>query len=224
MKKNVRTRLVEARKRQGWSQHELATRLGTTPHNISRWEAGRTTPGPYFRAKLCELFGMSIQELLLLESNALPMRAHEDEVVTQLFLDFKQNARQAALTGDWSGTARDEERGREFHLTLQLQSTGRTLRGEGHLRGATQNGDRTQSVTVSGRLVYDRFLKLEYTLGEPLGAIQFGFILLEFAPDGQALRGGFVGYGALVTTGIVTGTVHLQRQGVQEMQNETIEV
>jgi hypothetical protein len=37
--------------------------LGTTPGNVSRWERGITSPGPYFRRKLCELFGSSAQEL-----------------------------------------------------------------------------------------------------------------------------------------------------------------
>ncbi|HEU5381904.1 MAG TPA: hypothetical protein VFV38_41320, partial [Ktedonobacteraceae bacterium] len=73
------------------------------------------------------------------------------------------------------------------------------------------------------KILYDRFLTLEYTLGEPLGAIQFGFTLLEFTPDGQALRGGFVGYGALVTRGVVTGTVCLQRQEAYETQSEAVE-
>lgn len=58
-----RLRLVEARKHRQWSQHEVASRLGTTQHNVSRWERGETVPGPYFRAKLCDLFGKTPQEL-----------------------------------------------------------------------------------------------------------------------------------------------------------------
>src|SRR5690348_13140003 len=64
----ARTQLVEARKRQQWSQQEVADRLGTTQHNVSRWERGETRPGAYFRAKLCALFGMSAEELDLLNS------------------------------------------------------------------------------------------------------------------------------------------------------------
>src|SRR5206468_4393780 len=37
--------------------------LGTTPLNISRWERGLTSPNPYFRHKLCALFGLSETEL-----------------------------------------------------------------------------------------------------------------------------------------------------------------
>ena len=83
--------------------------------------------------------------------------------------------------------------------------------GEGYLHDAFQSGDLLQPFTVCGRFVHDRFLKLEYTFGEPLGVIQFGFTLLEFTPDGQTLSGHFLGYGGLVTKGMVTGTVYLQR-------------
>ena len=58
-----RQRLVAERLRRRWTQQEVADRLGTTAGNVSRWERGLTSPGPYFRRKLCELFGRSAQEL-----------------------------------------------------------------------------------------------------------------------------------------------------------------
>ncbi len=58
-----RQRLVAERLRRRWTQLEVADRLGTTPGNVSRWERGITSPGPYFRRKLCELFGSSVREL-----------------------------------------------------------------------------------------------------------------------------------------------------------------
>ncbi len=51
------------RLRHRWSQQEVADRIGTTPNNVSRWELGLTTPGPYFRSKLCQLFGKPFSEL-----------------------------------------------------------------------------------------------------------------------------------------------------------------
>src|SRR5215467_2589530 len=61
-----RQRLVTERLRRRWTQQEVAEQLGTTPGNVSRWERGITSPGPYFRSKLCELFGSSPQELGLI--------------------------------------------------------------------------------------------------------------------------------------------------------------
>ena len=63
MAKAARVRLIEERKRRQWSQQEVANLLGTTRHNVSRWESGTTTPGTYFRARLCELFGKSLRTL-----------------------------------------------------------------------------------------------------------------------------------------------------------------
>jgi transcriptional regulator with XRE-family HTH domain len=58
-----RQRLVAERLRRHWTQLEVADQLGTTPGNVSRWERGITSPGPYFRNKLCELFGRNAREL-----------------------------------------------------------------------------------------------------------------------------------------------------------------
>jgi transcriptional regulator with XRE-family HTH domain len=58
-----RQRLVAERLCRHWTQLEVADQLGTTPGNVSRWERGITSPGPYFRSRLCELFGRSAREL-----------------------------------------------------------------------------------------------------------------------------------------------------------------
>ena len=63
VKVSPRQQLAEERLRHRWTQLEVAAQLGTTPGNVSRWERGITSPGPYFRRKLCELFGKSAQEL-----------------------------------------------------------------------------------------------------------------------------------------------------------------
>ena len=69
-----RTRLISARHQRGWSQQEVADRVGTTPLNVSRWERGLTTPGPAFRLKLSNLFRLSAREL------DLPVEKNEEEV------------------------------------------------------------------------------------------------------------------------------------------------
>src|SRR5256885_2586906 len=49
-----------------WRQLDLAEQLGTTVGTIKRWERGSQLPGPYFRAKLCALFGKGATELGLI--------------------------------------------------------------------------------------------------------------------------------------------------------------
>lgn len=59
-------RLKRERELRGWTQSELAERVGTTQVNISRWEKGITFPGPYYRQKLGEIFGKSLEDLALI--------------------------------------------------------------------------------------------------------------------------------------------------------------
>src|SRR5579884_3152420 len=56
-------KLVSERLQRRWSQLEVADMIGTTRINVSRWECGITTPNPYFRQRLCELFEKNAEEL-----------------------------------------------------------------------------------------------------------------------------------------------------------------
>ncbi len=58
-----RVQLRRAREMAGWSQIELAERLGTIQGTVSHWETGETTPSPYFRQKLSHLLGRTLEEL-----------------------------------------------------------------------------------------------------------------------------------------------------------------
>lgn len=59
------------RELRGWSQAKVAREIGTTAHNVSRWERGLTSPYPYFREQLCTLFGKNARELGLVEDTEL---------------------------------------------------------------------------------------------------------------------------------------------------------
>ncbi len=56
-------KLQEERLRRGWTQQEVANRVGTTVVNVSRWERGVTSPGPYFRQQLSTLFAKDADAL-----------------------------------------------------------------------------------------------------------------------------------------------------------------
>src|SRR5205807_9701080 len=56
--------LRAARKERGWTQQQVADRIGAPlPLNISRWENGMTFPSAYYIERLCQLFGKSMSEL-----------------------------------------------------------------------------------------------------------------------------------------------------------------
>ncbi len=61
--------LREARQERGWTQKDVADRIGAPLDlNITRWERGTSRPSAYYVQKLCELFGKSARELGLLPS------------------------------------------------------------------------------------------------------------------------------------------------------------
>src|SRR5579863_10305659 len=57
------SRLLYERELRGWSQEDLAEQIGTTQKIVSRWERGESMPQPYYRQKLCKLFGKNAAEL-----------------------------------------------------------------------------------------------------------------------------------------------------------------
>ncbi len=66
-------RLRYERERRGWSQQDVADKIGTTPLNVGRWERGVTVPGPHFRLKLSEVFEKSPADLGLVAERPLDM-------------------------------------------------------------------------------------------------------------------------------------------------------
>lgn len=56
-------KLKQERLARAWSQWDVADAIGTTAHNVSRWERGITFPRAYQRQELCKLFAKSPEEL-----------------------------------------------------------------------------------------------------------------------------------------------------------------
>src|SRR5215470_17735314 len=56
--------LRAARKERGWTQQQVADRIGAPLSlNVSRWENGTAFPSAYYTERLCQLFGKSVREL-----------------------------------------------------------------------------------------------------------------------------------------------------------------
>ena len=56
--------IAALRREKGWTQRELATRLGVTDKAVSRWETGKGLPDISLLRPLSEALGVSINELL----------------------------------------------------------------------------------------------------------------------------------------------------------------
>ncbi|MBO4900824.1 MAG: helix-turn-helix transcriptional regulator, partial [Lachnospiraceae bacterium] len=52
-------KIIELRKRAGWSQEDLAEKLDVSRQSISKWESAQSVPDMNKIIKLSELFGVS---------------------------------------------------------------------------------------------------------------------------------------------------------------------
>ncbi len=64
---HLNEKLTQARLERAWSQTYVADHIGTTFVSVSRWERGIAFPDPYFRKKLCQLYGKNEEELGLVK-------------------------------------------------------------------------------------------------------------------------------------------------------------
>ena len=83
-------KLYELRKQKGFSQEELANRLNVSRQTISKWEVGDSTPDMEKLIAISELFGVSLDELVL---NKTP-EAHAPEQPaksSELYSDIKEH-------------------------------------------------------------------------------------------------------------------------------------
>ena len=83
MKVEVRaTGLRAHREKEGWTQRELAKRLGVTQNYIPALELGNRNPGPDLRGKLMDLFGVDFEDLFTVVM-VNPVTKHEEVMVRE---------------------------------------------------------------------------------------------------------------------------------------------
>ncbi len=71
-------KIRQLRSERGWSQGELAARLGGDPGQISRYETGKISPSIDVVVKLAEAFDVSADYLLIDGATRRPLRAPVD--------------------------------------------------------------------------------------------------------------------------------------------------
>lgn len=81
------SRLSESRRDRGFTQEELANRLGVTPQALSKWERGASFPDLEMFAEICELLGTGADYLLGVGSRGITENGDEkalEEVLERL--------------------------------------------------------------------------------------------------------------------------------------------
>ena len=71
-------KIAELRRQRGWSQENLAERLGVTRQSVSKWESGASVPDLDKIIGLSELFGVTTDYLIKCESAAEAAPSGED--------------------------------------------------------------------------------------------------------------------------------------------------
>ncbi len=79
-------KLYELRKQKGFSQEELANRLNVSRQTVSKWEVGDSTPDMEKLIAISDLFGVSLDELVL---DKAPEPAPQS-VKSELYADIKE--------------------------------------------------------------------------------------------------------------------------------------
>lgn len=83
-------KLYELRKQKGLSQEELAGRLNVSRQTISKWEVGESAPDMDNLVSISELFGVSLDELVL--DKTLEQEQPSVQVVrSELYSDIKEH-------------------------------------------------------------------------------------------------------------------------------------
>ena len=81
-------KLYELRKQKGFSQEELANRLNVSRQTVSKWEVGDSTPDMEKLIAISDLFGISLDELVL---NKTPEPAPAPQPAkSELYTDIKE--------------------------------------------------------------------------------------------------------------------------------------
>ena len=62
-------KVVQLRKKSGWSQEELAEKLNVTRQSVSKWEGAQSIPDLEKILQLAQIFGVSTDYLLGLTDN-----------------------------------------------------------------------------------------------------------------------------------------------------------
>ncbi len=65
----MKVTLKSARVNAGYTQKEAAAAIGTNPATISLWEAQKRTPNIINAQKLCELYGVTINDVIFCREN-----------------------------------------------------------------------------------------------------------------------------------------------------------
>ena len=79
MKMILADKIIDERKKNGWSQEELADKLGVSRQSVSKWEGAQSVPDLQRILEMSKLFGVSTDYLLKDDETARPLSEAEED-------------------------------------------------------------------------------------------------------------------------------------------------
>lgn len=85
-------KIINERKKLGWSQEELADQLDVSRQSVSKWESAQSTPDLNKILKMADLFGVSTDYLLKDEIEVVDTSEYKEDVAS-----YKEDTRKVSL-------------------------------------------------------------------------------------------------------------------------------
>lgn len=79
-RRSPQNRIPDLRRARGWTQEQLAARIGVRPSTVSRWESRLTGVDDHRKGQLASVFEVTEAYLMCWETAADDARAYRDEV------------------------------------------------------------------------------------------------------------------------------------------------
>ena len=97
---NLNQNIALYRKHCGYTQEQLAERLGVSAQSVSKWETGANPPDIALLPQLAELFGITVNDLLT-DPDALPENPGKVEQVMTMAVEkaMKRKANKRIILG-----------------------------------------------------------------------------------------------------------------------------
>lgn len=80
--------IAGCRKEKGLTQVQLAEKLNITDRAVSKWETGKSMPDSSIMLELCEILGITVNELL--SGERIEMNSNYEEKVSENLIEFKR--------------------------------------------------------------------------------------------------------------------------------------
>ena len=93
--------IAERRKNAGLTQMQLAEKLGITDRAVSKWETGKAMPDSSIMLELCDILGISVNDLLSGEVVTMENYNKESEMNLLEAIKQKEAADKKLLTLEW---------------------------------------------------------------------------------------------------------------------------